>query len=207
MTKQVRQRAMAIAVGAALAGAMLGFPSAAMADDVHRDSGNVMSPEKDQHEQGGETGIQEATAALSGSQEDPLVIATPGEGKFWAKINEDKEEIEYKLSYEELTSDAAAAHIHFGGKAQSGGIIAFLCNNGNTNSDGADVPECPPGDGEINGVLTPESVIGPANQGINPGEFEKLVEAIEEGVAYVNVHTEQFPNGEIRGQVELKEPC
>ncbi|MEV1286276.1 CHRD domain-containing protein [Micromonospora sp. NPDC049679] len=186
----------------ALAGVVLGAPSVAMADEAPVDRGMV----NDQTDEKGEHRIQKAKAALSGSQEDPLVIATPGEGKFWAKINEEKEEIEYKLSYEDLPTDVAAAHIHFGGKAQSGGIIAFLCSNGgNANSASADVPECPPGDGEVNGVLTPERVIGPEAQGINPGEFEKLVEAIKDGVAYVNVHTEQYPNGEIRGQVKLKE--
>jgi hypothetical protein len=45
-------------------------------------------------------------------------------------------------------------------------------------------------------------VIGPVPQGVNPGEFDKLVQAIEAGKAYVNVHSSRFPNGEIRGQIK-----
>jgi hypothetical protein len=44
-------------------------------------------------------------------------------------------------------------------------------------------------------------VIGPVPQGITPGEFDELLEAIRAGVAYVNVHTSTFPAGEIRGQL------
>jgi len=47
------------------------------------------------------------------------------------------------------------------------------------------------------------NVIGPAGQGIAPGEFSKVLEAIRSGVTYVNVHSVQFPPGEIRGQVRV----
>jgi hypothetical protein len=43
-------------------------------------------------------------------------------------------------------------------------------------------------------------VIGPAAQLINPGEMEEILAAIRAGVAYVNIHTSQFPGGEVRGQ-------
>ncbi len=44
-------------------------------------------------------------------------------------------------------------------------------------------------------------VIGPALQGIAVGEFDELVEAIEDRLTYVNVHSDVFPGGEIRGQL------
>ena len=44
-------------------------------------------------------------------------------------------------------------------------------------------------------------MIGPSGQGITPEEFEELLDAIRGGVAYVNVHTDNFPTGEIRGQL------
>ena len=44
-------------------------------------------------------------------------------------------------------------------------------------------------------------MIGPASQGIGPGDFAKLIDAIRSGVTYVNVHTPMFPAGEIRGQI------
>ena len=46
-----------------------------------------------------------------------------------------------------------------------------------------------------------DHVIGPAAQGIAPGEFEEIVAAIRAGRAYANVHTTKFPGGEIRAQI------
>ena len=43
--------------------------------------------------------------------------------------------------------------------------------------------------------------MGPAGQGVSPGEFAELARAIQTGVAYANVHTAAFPAGEIRGQI------
>jgi hypothetical protein len=45
-------------------------------------------------------------------------------------------------------------------------------------------------------------VIGPAGQGVAAGEFAEVLQAIRAGAAYANVHTTNFPAGEIRGQVE-----
>jgi hypothetical protein len=50
-------------------------------------------------------------------------------------------------------------------------------------------------------VLTPANVIGPAAQGVAPGEFAELVRAIRAGVTYANVHTTTHGSGEIRGQI------
>jgi len=38
---------------------------------------------------------------------------------------------------------------------------------------------------------------------IPAGAFGRMKKAIESGVAYVNVHTSQFPAGEIRGQIQV----
>jgi len=34
------------------------------------------------------------------------------------------------------------------------------------------------------------------------GEFDEFIAAMRAGVTYANVHTSQFPGGEIRGQIE-----
>jgi hypothetical protein len=48
------------------------------------------------------------------------------------------------------------------------------------------------------GVITDANVVGPlAGQGV-----AALVAAIRVGNAYANVHTVQFPPGEIRGQID-----
>jgi hypothetical protein len=72
-------------------------------------------------------------------------------------------------------------------------VIAFLCGGG-------DKPACPDS-GTVTGVIDEEDVIGPSDQGIEAGEFSELVRAIRRHATYVNVHTDAFPNGEVRGNV------
>jgi CHRD domain len=75
----------------------------------------------------------------------------------------------------------------------------FLCSN--LGNGPAGTQACPPPPATITGTIRPADVIGPAGQGIDPMEFDELVRAIQAGVAYANVHSETFPNGEIRGQL------
>jgi hypothetical protein len=42
---------------------------------------------------------------------------------------------------------------------------------------------------------------GTNNQGIAAGDFAEILAAMRAGAAYVNVHSGNFPGGEIRGQV------
>ena len=102
--------------------------------------------------------------------------------------------IDYTLSYSDLEAPALVAHIHFGNRFTSGGISAFLCGGGGK-------PACPTPGGTVTGTIMAADVIGPAAQGIAPGEFAELIRAIRAGVTYVNVHSTKFPADEIRGQV------
>lgn len=136
---------------------------------------------------------------LSGYEETPLALSTTGTGQARIEINDRADEIEFRLSYSDLEGDVLQAHIHFGAPAQSGGISAFLC----TNVGGpAGTQPCPADPATVTGTITPANIIGPAGQGIAPGEFEELVDAIRAGMAYVNVHSSLYTTGEIRGQIE-----
>ena len=53
----------------------------------------------------------------------------------------------------------------------------------------------------MTGTIAAADVIGPAAQGIAPGEFRELVRAMRAGATYANVHSTTFPAGEIRGQI------
>jgi hypothetical protein len=44
--------------------------------------------------------------------------------------------------------------------------------------------------------------MGPTEQRFTVGEFAELLIAIGAGVVYANVHSDIFPAGEIRGQLE-----
>jgi hypothetical protein len=141
---------------------------------------------------------QNVRVQLSGYQEDPLTISTTGSGQFRAVIDTRNQTISYRLSYS-LQGDVQQAHIHFGGKAQSGGIIAFLCANVGTPPAGTQA--CPAAPATITGTITPANVIGPAGQGIAAGEFGELIAALRAGITYVNVHSSIWPGGEIRAQI------
>lgn len=139
-------------------------------------------------------------AKLDGFQEDPLALSTPATGNFRGTVDRRNQSIEFVLSYEGIASGVQQAHIHLGGRAQSGGISVFLCTNLKPPAGVPVPPPCPPS-GTVTGTLTAANVLGPAAQGINPGEFAELLEAIDEGATYVNVHSNTFPGGEIRGQI------
>lgn len=135
---------------------------------------------------------------LNGFAENLTALSTPAKGRFTATINRARDSIDYELSYEGFPTAVQQAHIHFGQRYQNGGISVFLCTNLG-NSPGTQA--CPSPAGTIRGTFTAANVIGPAAQGIAAGEFDELLKAIEEGATYVNIHTTQYPGGEIRGQI------
>jgi hypothetical protein len=141
-------------------------------------------------------------ARLDGYEEIPMTISTDGSGEFKGKLNRDKTAIDYTLTYQDLSSHVLQAHIHFGRRATAGQIVLYLCTN-LTPPLGVPVPPACPDSGTVTGTLTAANVIPRANQGIDAGAagFAEILDAIREGAAYVNVHTETFPSGEIRNQV------
>jgi hypothetical protein len=130
-------------------------------------------------------------AYLLSYNEVPAVYS-PGWGRFSLKLHNDR--IEYELRYRELDGNAVAAHIHLGQPGTNGGVVAWLCGNMNT-------PACPARGGFLRGEIRPEDIVGPVGQGIEPGNFARAVGAIRVGATYVNVHSELWPGGEIRGQL------
>jgi hypothetical protein len=139
-------------------------------------------------------------AELSPSNEIPTKFSA-GNGDFHGELNEDGS-LSFQLSFSDLSSPATQAHIHFGATKTNGGVMVFLC--------GGPKPACP-ASGFISGTITASDVsVLPANnadsvipQGVQPGNFGALVEAIRKGDTYVNVHSTDFPTGEIRGHVKL----
>ena len=141
-------------------------------------------------------------ARLIGFNEVPTLSST-GRGRFKAVIDEEAGTIDYTLSYQDLGSTVVQAHVHIGQRHTNGGIMVFLCTNAGNAPAGVPVPQaCPAQPAEISGTLTAADVIGPAGQGVAAGEFAEVLQAIRAGAAYANVHTTNFPAGEIRGQVE-----
>jgi len=136
---------------------------------------------------------------LTGYEETPLALSTPGNGRFRAMVTDAG--IEYTLSYADTPTAVTQAHIHFGATRQTGGISVFLCTN--LGNGPAGTPLCPPSPATVTGMVGPAGVVNNAvAQGIAAGEYAELVDAIRAGATYVNVHTVAFGAGEIRAQIE-----
>jgi hypothetical protein len=130
-------------------------------------------------------------AFLNGYQEVPS-ISTHGKGSFSAKLK-DPNTLEYTLSFSDLEGPATEAHIHFGQFSVQGAVIANLCGDGIK-------PACTPGQDTI-GTITAADILDLPTQGIEAGNFEKALRAIHSGNTYVDVDSEAWKDGEIRGQI------
>lgn len=129
----------------------------------------------------------EFTAVLTTEDEvPPITVESEGSGRSLAVVLEDGT-IEYDLEYRDLTGDAVAAHIHFGAVGVAGPVMLPLVE----------------GPTPVAGTLT-EADFVPVEGG--PQTYEEGLQAIRDGLAYVNVHTEANPAGEIRGQLILLPP-
>lgn len=143
-------------------------------------------------------GPKQLRASLDGYQEVPAV-STTGSGAFRAVVTRAGDGFGYRMSYSALEGDVLQAHIHLGQPAVNGGVSVFLCSN--LGNGPAGTPACPPPPATVTGTIDAADVIGPAGQGIAPGELAELLQAMRAGVTYANVHTSKFPGGEIRGQI------
>lgn len=141
-------------------------------------------------------GPPEMRAQLSGYNEVPAV-SSKASGHFKMRIRDGM--LHWELHYEGIETPALQAHIHFGQHSVNGGISVFLCTN--LGNGPAGTPACPAGQATLTGSITAADVVGPAVQGFAASEFDELLAAIRSGVTYVNVHSQQFPGGEIRGQI------
>lgn len=129
-------------------------------------------------------------------------ILTNGTGKLTLVVQGNS--ASYSLTYSGLTSNVTQAHLHFGKVHVAGGIYAFLCSN--LGNGPAGTPACPnnPG-GTVTGTLTAASIRPVPAQNIPGNNFDVLLAALGSDTTYVNIHTVNFPTGEIRGQTRLRD--
>ena len=104
--------------------------------------------------------------------------------------------ITFSITFSGLSSPLAVSHLHFAPAKVAGGVMIFLCGGGGQ-------PACPATtSGTITGTITAANVVGPTAQGISAADLTSALEAVGDGNAYANMHTTNFPGGEIRGQVQ-----
>jgi len=142
------------------------------------------------------------SARLTGDNEVPPVD-TDATGRIRLVVNSAQDAVDYQISLSNLNGIVTGAHIHSGGSGTNGPIVADL------NVHGAFASASAGGGGEggggasattstsTGGTITSADLDGP----LAGKQISDLIKIIGDGKAYVNVHTDQNPDGEIRGQL------
>ncbi|WP_307564298.1 CHRD domain-containing protein [Paenibacillus sp. V4I7] len=126
-------------------------------------------------------------ALLRGRNEVPPV-RTIASGNALFELNNSGTQLRFVLIIRNI-SRVTQAHIHLGRIGQNGPVVAFLFG---PSKFGISVRR-----GVVRGVLTNQDLVG----SLQGKTLRDLIREFESGNAYVNVHTIQNPNGEIRGQI------
>ena len=127
-------------------------------------------------------------ATLSGQNEVPPVeTSATGEAEFTAPANDT---IKYRINVTGIMN-ASAAHIHMAKEGENGDVIAALLNTPTSKEKDTAYGMI------FRGNLTDSSLKG-AMEGKT---LDDLAAAMDSGDTYVNVHTAEHPDGEIRGQI------
>ena len=99
------------------------------------------------------------------------------------------DKISYKVTATGLTSPVTVAHIHSGGPGKAGPVVVPL--NISAGSD--------PGSASGEGTFDASAIKAPPDG--SPMSWNDLVSGLKSGNLYVNVHTQNNPKGEVRGQI------
>ncbi|OGC90065.1 MAG: hypothetical protein A2W25_15535 [candidate division Zixibacteria bacterium RBG_16_53_22] len=127
-------------------------------------------------------------AHLSGGNEVPPV-ATRAQGQVTFNVNSDGMSIDYRLLVANI-ENVRASHIHLSAAGVNGPVIVFLFGG-------------PTIQGPFNGVLAEGTITAADLIGPMAGQtLADLLTQLEAGNLYVNVHTDAYPGGEIRGQLK-----
>ncbi|MEP6576305.1 MAG: CHRD domain-containing protein [Nitrososphaerota archaeon] len=148
----------------------------------------VLNSAKVQAQQG-----QTFSATLSGKDEVPSTKSnSTGTAKF--QVDENSSQVSYWVNVTGIKK-INGAHIHNGTEGQNGDVVVTL-----TKAKSAKGNDGPPNIG-FSGNITKDDLQGP----LKNKELSDLVSLMSDGNAYVNVHTEKYPDGAIRGQISSGE--
>lgn len=129
-------------------------------------------------------------AKLNGAQEVPATV-TDARGHASLKLDKRGHKMDIVIEVSKIT-DVIAAHLHKAPRGQNGGIVASLYGPAD------------PGGREKGRLLCRTITKGDLVGDLAGQPLSTLIEEIDAGNIYVNVHTVANPGGEIRGQVEKR---
>nr|WP_238333070.1 CHRD domain-containing protein [Brevibacillus laterosporus] len=132
--------------------------------------------------------IPDYVANLRGEKGVPPV-RTMAFGQATFRISADQHRIPYQLSVYDI-QNMTQAHIHLGGPRENGPVVVFLYGK----TQGISVDR-----GTVQGTIMASNLVGP----LAGRPLSDLIQQMNAGNTYVNVHTERHPDGEIRGQVRV----
>ena len=133
------------------------------------------------------------TATLTGAEETTttpgvLGLLTGAVGTATVSVDATNEEVAVQLNLFNFATGTSAGHIHVGPRGVAGPVVLnFPIPTGRT------------GDLPLSFRLGVAAFVARPEIGINT--MSDLIQAIVGGGAYVNIHTSQYPAGEIRGQL------
>jgi CHRD domain len=131
---------------------------------------------------------QAFTATMTGSEEVPPKN-TKATGTATFVSGTDGSSVAYKIRVTNIKG-VTMAHIHSGNSGKNGPIVVSLFKSAS------------PPTGTMNGLLSQGTITSANLEGPLKGKtISDLIRLINDGTAYANVHTEQNPKGEIRGQI------
>jgi CHRD domain len=134
----------------------------------------------------GQQGVQSFSAALSGSANKSN---STGTAKFL--VNENNSQISYWINVTGIKK-INQAHVHNGTTGQDGDIVVSLLSNSKPANGNATPPKI-----GFNGNITKGDLRGP----MQGKDISDLITLMGNGSAYVNIHTDKYPKGAIRGQI------
>ena len=129
------------------------------------------------------------TADLNGGNEVPGVVTGSG-GTATITVNVTAGTVAWVIDVYNLPSGVTASHIHAGSAGVSGPVVINFNPTVNLSNDF-----------RISGSANISELLPRAAQGINSAQ--DFVQMMLNEDAYVNVHSQVNPGGEIRGQVKL----
>lgn len=129
---------------------------------------------------------QRFQADLSGAGEVPVVYSF-AEGHAAFELHNNNGALHYKIGVSQI-SGVTAAHIHAGLPHENGSVVAVLAGPMSAT-------------GLVNGPLMQGVITEAQLRNGFEQDFSGFVAALRGGSLYVNVHTADYPSGQIRGQI------